>query len=67
MKKDDMPHDEVIDKIKSNRLSRREFSSILGAAGLTMVMTPMMSGTAQAAAADQATYFTWGGWDLPEL
>jgi spermidine/putrescine transport system substrate-binding protein len=67
MKKKNISHDEVIEKMQSGNYSRREFNKILGAAGISMVMTPMMGGNAMAAAADQATYFTWGGWDLPEL
>jgi len=66
MKKDDIPHDEVIDRLKSGDLSRRDFNRALAAAGIAMVATPMLPGQAQAAAADQPTYFTWGGWDDPE-
>ncbi len=65
MQKKSVSHNEIIDKVQSGQLSRREFSKILGAAGISMVMTPMLSGRALAAAADQPTYFTWGGWDDP--
>ncbi|MCP4766503.1 MAG: twin-arginine translocation signal domain-containing protein [Gammaproteobacteria bacterium] len=65
MKKDDIPHDEVIDRLKSGDLSRRDFNRVLAAAGIAMVATPMLPGKARAAAADQPTYFTWGGWDDP--
>ena len=65
MKKDDIPHDEVIDRLKSGDLSRRDFNRVLAAAGIAMVATPMLPGRAMAAAADQPTYFTWGGWDDP--
>jgi spermidine/putrescine transport system substrate-binding protein len=37
----------------------------MSAAGLAVVMTPAMSQIAKAAAADQATFFTWGGYDDP--
>ncbi len=67
MKKNDYSHDELIDRLKAGKMSRRRFNQILGAAGISMVATPLMSGKAMAAAGDQATYFTWGGWDLPEL
>jgi spermidine/putrescine transport system substrate-binding protein len=67
MKKTDISSNEILDKLQTGRMSRRNFNKILGAAGISMVMTPMMSGNSMAAAADQATYFTWGGWDLPEL
>ncbi len=65
MKKNDMPNDEVIDRLKSRDLSRRDFNSILAAAGIAMVTMPVLSGRAMAAAADHPTYFTWGGWDDP--
>lgn len=67
MKNIDYSHDELMDTLESGKLSRRRFNQLLGAAGISMVATPMMSQNAFAAAADQATYFTWGGWDLPEL
>jgi len=66
MSKYDMPNDEIVDKVRSGAMSRREFNRVLAAAGISMVATPMISGTAMAAAADQPTYFTWGGWDDPE-
>ena len=58
MKKSDICINEFTDKIQSGQMSRRKFNQILGAAGVSLVMTPMMSHTAAAAAADQATYFT---------
>jgi len=67
MKKPDFSTNEIADELKSGQMSRRRFNQILGSVGLSMVMTPMLSRTAMAAAADQATYFTWGGWDLPEF
>jgi len=32
-----------------------------------MAAVPLTSGAARAASEDQATYFTWGGYDVPEL
>ena len=43
MKKTDISSDEILDKLQSGRMSRRNFNKILGAAGISMVMTPMMS------------------------
>jgi spermidine/putrescine transport system substrate-binding protein len=63
MKTSDFSINEFSDKLKSGKMSRRKFNQILSAAGVSLVMTPMMSRTAAAAAADQATYFTWGGYD----
>jgi len=54
MKKSDICINEFTDKIQSGQMSRRKFNQILGAAGVSLVMTPMMSHTAAAAAADQA-------------
>ncbi len=59
--------DRLIDQLKSGAVSRRQFNRILAAAGVGLVVTPMVSRRALAAAADQATYFTWGGYDIPEM
>ncbi len=58
---------DLIARIKNRDISRRDLLQGLGAAGLAMVMTPAMSRMAAAAAADQATFFTWGGYDVPEI
>ncbi len=54
---------DLIARIKNQDISRRGLLQGMGAAGLAMVMTPAMSHMAKAAAADQATFFTWGGYD----
>jgi spermidine/putrescine transport system substrate-binding protein len=59
--------DRLIDQLKSGAVSRRQFNRILAAAGVGLAVTPMVSRRALAAAADQATYFTWGGYDIPEM
>ncbi len=56
-----------IDDLRMGRLSRRDFNKSLSALGISMVMTPMLGKSASADAADQATYFTWGGYDVPEM
>ena len=58
---------EKLAAFRSGDLSRRDFNTVLSALGVSLVMAPMASGKAGAAAADQATYFTWGGYDVPEL
>jgi len=58
---------DLIKRIKNRDISRRDVLQGMSAAGLVMVMTPAMSQKAKAAAADQATYFTWGGYDVPEF
>ena len=59
MNKSDICINEFTDNIQSGQMSRRKFNQILGAAGVSLVPAPMMSRIASAAAADQATYFTW--------
>ncbi|MEJ1996091.1 MAG: extracellular solute-binding protein [Limibacillus sp.] len=49
--------------IRNRELSRREFSGLLSAVGVSLVMSPLASRKALAAPEDQATFFTWGGYD----
>jgi spermidine/putrescine transport system substrate-binding protein len=58
---------EKLDAVRSGDLSRRDFNKMLSAFGVSLVLTPVLSRTAAAAAADQATFFTWGGYDVPEF
>ncbi len=53
--------------VREGKLSRRAFSRSLLAAGVGMVAVPMAGRRALAAAEDEATFFTWGGYDIPEL
>jgi spermidine/putrescine transport system substrate-binding protein len=56
-----------LDAFRAGELSRRAFTSALSAVGVSLVVTPVVARRASAAAADQATYFTWGGYDVPEF
>lgn len=56
-----------LNAVQTGEMSRRKFTKALAAAGVSLVVTPMASKVASAAAADQATYFTWGGYDVPEM
>ena len=58
---------DLIKRIKNRDIRRRDVLQGMSAAGLAVVMTPVMSQAAKAAAADQATFFTWGGYDVPEF
>lgn len=61
---------DIKDRMKALRagdISRRDFNKLLAATGVSVVASPVLSGAAKAAAADQATYFTWGGYDVPEM
>ncbi len=62
-----MDSHDLIARMKNRDINRRDLLQGLSAAGLVMVMTPAMSRMAGAAAADQATFFTWGGYDVPEF
>jgi spermidine/putrescine transport system substrate-binding protein len=61
-----MEINEKLDAFRSGRLSRRDFNKALAAVGVSVVAMPVASKMAAAAAADQATLFTWGGYDVPE-
>ncbi len=58
---------DLIARMKNRDLNRRHLLQGLSAAGLAMVMTPAMSRIAGAATADQATFFTWGGYGVPDM
>ena len=51
--------------VKEGKMSRRAFTRSLLAAGVGMATVPLAKPAR--AAGDQATYFTWGGYDIPEL
>ena len=67
MKNSDMPAKEMVERFLAGDMSRRQFTQLLGAAGITLVAQPVLSGRARAKAEDQATFFTWGGYDVPEF
>ncbi len=52
--------------LRTGKLSRRAFNRSLFSVGLTTVALPLAPRRALAAPEDQATYFTWGGFDIPE-
>ena len=61
---------DVLDQLGSMRegkLSRRAFTKSLMAAGVGVLTVPTAARKALAAPEDQATFFTWGGYDIPEL
>ncbi len=53
--------------VRTGGLSRRAFNKALLGVGVSIVAAPYVSRPAGAAAADQATYFTWGGYDTPAM
>ncbi|WP_413875125.1 ABC transporter substrate-binding protein [Albidovulum sp.] len=61
---------DILDQLGSlseGKLTRRQFARSLAAVGLGVVALPTLAKRTMAASADQATYFTWGGFDIPEF
>ncbi|MEM9097583.1 MAG: extracellular solute-binding protein [Pseudomonadota bacterium] len=56
-----------LNAVKNGELSRRKFNRSLLAMGIGLLTVPYTQRRALASAEDQATYFTWGGYDIPEL
>lgn len=54
------------DKLAQGTLSRREINKALASVGLAMVTMPLLPRRASAAKGE-AIYFTWSGYDIPEL
>ena len=52
--------------LREGKLSRRAFSRSLFASGISLVAMPVLPRRALAAPEDHATYFTWGGFDIPD-
>ena len=57
-----MNTDKILQQLHSGRMSRRRAMKGLGALGLATATIPMISRPARAAT-EEATYFTWGGYD----
>lgn len=53
--------------LRERKISRRAIVRALGAAGISLVTMPLTARRSPAAASDHATYFTWGGFDIPEF
>lgn len=60
-----MEKNEFLDRIAEGRMTRRDFHKALASVGLMAVAMPLTSRVAQAQ--EQATYFTWSGYDVPEV
>ncbi len=61
-----MSVEEMIEKASTGRLSRRRIGELLGLTGVSLVTAPLVSRPV-AADGEEAFYFTWGGYDIPEL
>jgi spermidine/putrescine transport system substrate-binding protein len=52
--------------LRAGKLSRRAFNRSLASVGIFTVMTPVLPRPLMAAPEDHATWFTWGGFDVPD-
>jgi spermidine/putrescine transport system substrate-binding protein len=57
--------DEFRDRLAAGSLNRRELGQVLASVGLAAVTMPLVPKGAEAE--EQAIYFTWSGYDIPEL
>jgi len=55
----------LIDNIRRRSATRREVQIAMAAAGVGLATFPMFAG--RALAAGEVTYFTWAGYDIPEM
>ncbi len=62
-----MKNDLFQDMILGKRFTRRETKKILASMGIGSLVLPMAAGTAAASPEDQPIFFTWGGYDNPDL
>jgi len=53
-----------LDKLLSGRMDRRSFHKMLAGLGLGLAVTPLRSAWA---AEEEANYFTWSGYEVPEV
>lgn len=53
--------------VRRREISRRTFARSLLAAGVGLVATPMLPRQARAADGEHPTFFTWGGYDIPDI
>src|SRR6056297_447018 len=56
-----------LNAVRTGELSRRAFNRSLLGLGVALVTVPMPARRAMAATGEQATFFTWGGYDIPDL
>lgn len=58
---------ELMEKLSTGQMTRREFKKALAAVGLGLVAAPMVSRRALAATEDHPLIFTWEGYEDPNL
>jgi len=57
--------DDIVEQIVEGKLSRRQLGRMMAAFGITAVTMPVMG--RRALSAEEVVYFTWAGYDIPEM
>lgn len=57
----------TIDRIAQGKATRREIQTMAAATGVVALTTPVVSRPAAATEGSDLSYFTWGGFESPEL
>lgn len=60
-----MEKNRLFDRLLTGKMSRRELSRVLAAAGVGLAAMPLAPGRSRAHG--NLTFFTWGGYDIPEV
>ncbi len=60
-----MEKNRFLDLLAEGKLSRRDITKVLASVGIGMATMPLVR--RPAAAAEEVTYFTWAGYEVPEL
>lgn len=62
-----MDADRFFAKVAKKQLTRRDAAKAFAAAGLVMVTAPLLPRGARAGGDEHPTFFTWGGYEVPEM
>lgn len=60
-----METNRFLDLLAEGKLSRRDITKVLASVGVGLVTVPVLQRSAKAA--EEITYFTWAGYEIPEL
>lgn len=61
-----MPKNVVLERLEAGRMTRREFARSLASVGLGLVAVPSLVHAARAAP-EELLYYTWAGYDVPDI
>ncbi|GAB5468762.1 MAG: ABC transporter substrate-binding protein [Rhodospirillales bacterium] len=60
-----LKRNEIVEQIVEGKLSRRQLGKMMAAVGISAAMVPVMG--KRVLAAEDTVYFTWAGYDIPEM